>query len=443
MAARGRQKLTGLGLRPYRLGDNPPPGSVPVSVVVLTRDESVNIVRCLGSLAWAGQVVVIDSGSADDTVPLARSLGAEVVEQEWLGFSGQREFAIRLPEILHDWVYFVDADEWVSPQLAAEISQRLRAPGCAAFSHRLRLVFQGTWIRHCGWYSGSWVVRLVDRRYTKYDGSPVGERATVDGSVRRLANDIVDEDHKGLAHWLRKHVGYAELEVERRGYPVPLGDRVRRFRARDRTDTRPLSRIILKDLVFPSVPVRPLALFLYMYVVRRGFLDGRAGLRFCFFHAWYQAAVDGLAAEASGRLDGWLQQPVDRERSIPIRSETCPGPDRTLPAHLGQQAGSAGQFAEGLSEGLRALVFRGCPCHSIQVGSRRPAMCGADHWSPGHLRLKQDQAESFAAWPPSCPGTGGENEQVRMRESRRQGHIGEFGLQRAPRIRAYMGQQFR
>lgn len=290
--------MTRLGLRPYRHGDDPPRGSVPVSVVVLTRDEEMNIARCLHSVAWADQVVVVDSGSADDTVPIARSLGADVVEQPWLGFSGQREFAIRLSEIRHDWVYFVDADEWVSPQLAAEISARLRSPQCAAYGHQLRLVFLDTWIRHCGWYSGSWVVRLVDRRHTKYDGSPVAERASVDGPVGRLANDIVDEDRKGLARWLSKHVRYAELELERRGRPAPLRERIRRFRSRDRTDTRPLARIILRDLIFPLVPGRPVAVFVYMYVFRLGLLDGRAGLRFCFFHAWYQATVSGLAAEA-------------------------------------------------------------------------------------------------------------------------------------------------
>lgn len=290
--------MTKLRLRPYRHGDDPPPGTVPLSVVVLTRDEEANIGRCLDSLAWAGQVVVVDSGSADDTVRIARSRGAEVIEQPWLGFSGQREFAIRLPEVRHDWVYFVDADEWVSPELAAEIAERLRAPDGVAFSHRLRLVFLGRWIRHAGWYSGSWVVRLVDRRYTKYDGSLVGERATVDGPVHRLVNDIVDEDLKGLARWLRKHVGYAELELDKRGRRRPLAERMRQFHARDRTGTMPLARLILKDLVFPSVPARPLAVFCYLYVARLGFLDGGAGLRFCFFHAWYQAVVDGLAAEA-------------------------------------------------------------------------------------------------------------------------------------------------
>ena len=291
--------MTRLGLRPYRAGDGPPPRSVPVSVVVLTRDEEVNIARCLASVAWAEQAVVIDSGSTDNTVSIARSAGADVVEQPWLGFSGQREFALRLLEVRHDWVYFVDADEWVSPALASEIAAQVgAATDCAAFTHRLRLVFLNTWIRHCGWYSGSWVVRLVDRRYTKYDGSLVGERACVDGPVGRLANDIVDEDRKGLASWLHKHVRYAELEQRRRGQPVPARERLRRFRARDRSDTRPLTRVILKDLVFPALPARPLALFLYMYVVRLGLLDGPAGVRFCFFHAWYQATVDGLRTES-------------------------------------------------------------------------------------------------------------------------------------------------
>jgi glycosyltransferase involved in cell wall biosynthesis len=289
--------VTRLGLRPYRYGDDPAPGSVPVSVVVLTQDEEPNIRRCLASVAWADQVVVIDSGSADGTVLNARSAGAEVVEQRWLGFSGQREFALRLPELRHDWVYFVDADEWVSPQLAAEISECLTAPAAAAYAQRFRLVFQGTWIRHCGWYGGSWIVRLVDRRYTKFDGSPIGERVRVDGPTERLEHDLVDHDLKGLAAWLHKHVRYAELEAGRRGQPLPLRRRVQLLR--NRQDTRPLARAILKDVLFPSVPAKPVALFLYMYLFRLGLLDGRPGLRFCFFHAWYEACVAALQASAA------------------------------------------------------------------------------------------------------------------------------------------------
>ena len=184
--------MTRLNLRPYQAGDDPPLGSVPLSVVVLTLNEEPNISRCLASVGWADQVVVVDASSTDGTVSAACSMGAEVVEQPWLGFSAQREFALRLPILRHDWVYFVDADEWVSSQLASEIAATLAETDCAGFAHRLRLVFMGTWIRHCGWYAGSWVVRLVDRRYSKYDGSLVGERACVDGTGRPT-----EERHRG------------------------------------------------------------------------------------------------------------------------------------------------------------------------------------------------------------------------------------------------------
>lgn len=288
--------MTKLGLRPYSAADAPALRSVPVSVIILTRDEEANIGRCLTSVAWADQVVVLDSGSVDETVLIAKTLGAEVVEQPWLGFAAQREFALRLPLLRHDWVYFVDADEWVSPQLAQEVSDKLRDPACAAFALRFRLVFQGTWIRHCGWYSASWIVRLMDRGHVAYDGSPVGERVQVDGPVHRLDNDIVDDDLKGLATWLHKHVGYAQLEADRRGRLVPVAARLRVLRRRE-NDARPLSRALLKDVIFPSVPAKPAAMFIYMYLIRLGMFDGRAGLQFCLFHAWYETSVAALRAE--------------------------------------------------------------------------------------------------------------------------------------------------
>jgi glycosyltransferase involved in cell wall biosynthesis len=287
--------MTKLSLRPYRTGDDPAPGSVPVSVIVLMRNEEANIRRCLTSVAWAEQILAVDSGSTDDTIAIARSLGAALVHQPWLGFSAQREFSLRLPLLRHDWVYFVDADQWVSPQLAAEIADTLQEPSCAAFAHRFRLVFQGRWIRHCGWYAGSWNVQLLDRRYSKYDGGLVGERVHVDGQVDRLRNDIVDDDLKGLAAWLLKHVHYAQLETERRGEAAPLSQRIRALRSPN--DIRPLSRAVLKDVIFPSMPAKPIMMFIYMYLIRLGLLDGSAGLRFCFFHAWFQASVNALSAD--------------------------------------------------------------------------------------------------------------------------------------------------
>jgi glycosyltransferase involved in cell wall biosynthesis len=282
-------------LRPYRAGDLPARASVPVSVIVLTRDEAVNIDHCLASVAWAEQIVVLDSGSTDDTVARALAAGAEVVVERWRGYGRQREFALRLSRLRHGWVYFVDADEWVSPQLAAEIAEQLaNADGSVAYRQRWRLIFQGRWIRHCGWYRGSWMVRLMHRGLCDFPDEGYGERARVAGSVGVLRNDLMHEDRKGLAHWLTKHVGYAELEARRRGGRVSFADRWRAFRSIRPTDSRPLPRAIAKDLLFPLVPARPLAMFVYMYVVRLGFLDGLTGLRFCLFHAWYHLAIEAL-----------------------------------------------------------------------------------------------------------------------------------------------------
>ena len=146
-------------------------------------------------------------------------------------------------------MYFVDADEWI----AAQIAVRLADPQCAGFAHRLRLVFMGTWIRHCGWYSGSWRVQLIDRRYAKYDGSLVGERPHVDGAVRRLDNDLVDEDRKGLAAWLHKHVRYAEPENEWRAGAVCLRERLQLLC--EEGSGRPRARSILKEAVSGAAAV--------------------------------------------------------------------------------------------------------------------------------------------------------------------------------------------
>ena len=246
--------MTKLNLRPYQGGDDPPPGSVPVSVVVLTLNEEPNIRRCLASVGWADQVVVVDSGSTDGTVAAAKSMGAEVVEQPWLGFSAQRDYALRMPLIRHDWVYFVDADEWVSPQLAVEIAAKLADPQCAGFAHRLRLVFMGTWIRHCGWYTGSWRLRLTDRRHTRYDGSPVGERPCVTGRIRRLRQRHRGRGPQGpvnLAAQARAVCGTRGRAASQR---LPPDRATGAAAARGPAASAPLARSILKELVFPRRP---------------------------------------------------------------------------------------------------------------------------------------------------------------------------------------------
>ena len=281
----------------------PPPPSgaapAPVTAIVLTRDEEANIGRCLDSLTWCDQVIVVDSGSADATLAIARRRGVEVLEQSWLGFSRQRQWAMEHPSVRHDWIYFVDADEWVSTELAAEVTGVLSDPDVSAYSQRRRLIFLGTWIRHAGWYRGT-MVRLFDRRRAHWDvAATFAERVVVDGPVGRLGNDLVDDDRKGLASWMAKHVRYADLEAERRRARTGLGWR----RVQDRPNSLPLSRAVAKEVVFPALPCKPLTLFLYMFVLRAGWKDGRAGLTFCLLHAWHEHNVGQLVRARSLALD--------------------------------------------------------------------------------------------------------------------------------------------
>lgn len=300
---------TSLPFGPYDPLHGPPVRSVPVTAVVLTRDEAPNIVRCLRSLQWCGQVVVMDSGSTDGTVGLAAQHGADVVHQSWLGFAAQREAALRADVVRHEWVYFVDADEWVSSALAREVAEALEGP-YDAYRQLFRLVFQGRWIEHCGWYGASWIIRLGRRSAMSFASSAeYGERAAVAGPVGVLRHDLVDEDLKGLAAWLEKHVRYAQLEAARRAAAAaPLRVRVRRWVSGARGGRSP-ARSLAKDVIYPAVPARPLVLFLYMFVVRAGFRDGRAGALFCVLHAWHELVVQRLQRELAARS----AQPLERD----------------------------------------------------------------------------------------------------------------------------------
>ena len=288
-----------LGLRAWTPADFPLTKSVPVTVIILTKNEAPNIERSLESAGWADQVVVVDCGSTDDTVTLAREAGAEIVEEPWRGFAAQREFALRHPTVRHEWVYFLDADEWVSDGLANEIAMVVRNPRYDSYAQRFRLVFMGRWIRHCGWYRGSWIIRLMRRSAVRFGTEMAGERVLTN-SVGRMQNDIVDEDRKGLAAWLHKHVGYAELEVRQQGARQGVRLRWGAFRERLSTDSRPLPRAVAKDLIYPFVPAKPAALFIYMYVIRLGLLDGRPGLTFCLYHAWYRMTIEVMRYLDSG-----------------------------------------------------------------------------------------------------------------------------------------------
>jgi glycosyltransferase involved in cell wall biosynthesis len=266
----------------------PRAGSVPVTIITLTKDEAPNIARCIASTMWADQHVVVDAGSHDGTTEIAAASGAEVHFHEWTTFGAQRQYALTIPTIRNDWVYFVDADEWTSAELAEEIASRIASPDVDAYTHRLRLVFGNVWMKHGGFYQGSWVVRLVRRSHASFDeDARFAERVQVEGRrVGRLQNDIVDHDQKGIYTWIVKHARYAklqaEIDAESAGQAVRPAGMMR-------------GRWLLRTYVVPRVPLRPFVRFVYMYLLRAGFLHGRMGFRFAALHACfdYQSIVIG------------------------------------------------------------------------------------------------------------------------------------------------------
>lgn len=303
-----------VGLVPYdgAVAGARSPRTVPVTAIVLTLNEAACIGRCLRSLGWCEQVVVVDCGSTDGTRTIAEELGAVVIEHGWTGFSNQRNFALSHPVVAHDWVYMIDADEFASPAAADEIARVVEddSSGAAAYEQRTRLVFLGRWIKHCGWYSQSWRVKLMRRSRARFDQSLTGERPIVDGRVGRLEADLVDDDRKGVRSWLEKHVGYADLaataEVARR-----RSDELQPMRPPDGLAI-PRRRWIASRVIFRRLPARPLFKFIYMYVLAGGFLDGWPGFAFSALHASHVLNIDILTRARVRELDPETGSDADR-----------------------------------------------------------------------------------------------------------------------------------
>jgi len=264
--------------------------AAPLSVLVPTLDEEVNLPECLASLAWADQVFVVDSFSHDRTVTIAREFGAHVVQHEFENYSRQKNWALEMLPFRHEWVLIVDADERVPPELQHEIQAVIAAaPDKDGYYLNRRFIFLGTWIRHAGWYP-SWNLRLFRHRLGRYDDRAVHEHVVLNGQVGYLRNDLLHHDRRGLDAFVARHNRYSTLEAQARldaacgtgpatRLPISLlASPVQRKR-------------FLRERVWPKIPARPLTLFVYMYVIRRGFLDGYAGLALCVFHAFQEFMV--------------------------------------------------------------------------------------------------------------------------------------------------------
>lgn len=233
----------------------------PLSVIVTTHNEAPNIERCLRSVAWADDILVVDSFSTDQTVALAQQLGARVEQRTYAGPADQKNWA--LPRAQHEWVLILDADEEVTPDLAAEIRALLAQAAIApdAFWIGRNNHFLGRRVRYSGWQNDA-VVRLVRRDRARYDAKQVHEEIdTQELNVGRLRGKLEHYTFRNLDHFLDKTRRYA------------------RWSAQDHAERT--GRIGLFHLL-----VKPVFRFFKHYVLKAGFRDGRVGLVVSAVMAW-------------------------------------------------------------------------------------------------------------------------------------------------------------
>jgi glycosyltransferase involved in cell wall biosynthesis len=236
-----------------------------LSVCIITRDEEANIVRTLESVkSIADEIIVVDSGSTDNTVALAKSCGAKVFVEEWKGFAAQKNSA--LAKAAGEWILSLDADEEVSPELAARIKKLLKAPQpAAAFDGYMvarRNMYLNRWIRRSGYYPDR-KLRLVKRERAQFEDRAVHEDMKMKGATGRLEGDLIHHAYPTLENFIAHANRYSSL-----GAGMVTGERKVRFSIID-------------------IVVRPWVAFIYRYFFRGGFLDGREGLLVHLTHAAY------------------------------------------------------------------------------------------------------------------------------------------------------------
>jgi glycosyltransferase involved in cell wall biosynthesis len=279
---------------------NPAPGQAGVSILILTKNEEQNLPDCLATFAWADDVVVLDSGSTDRTVAIAEAAGARVFHRPFDDWSSHQNWAVANIPFRHPWVYYSDADERMTEDLRQELQTIAADPAtpCAAYRVRFRNLFMGRWIRRVSMYP-VWVLRFFRPERVRWE-RVVNPVAVVDGEVGRLQGHFDHHSfHKGFTEWVAKHNGYATGEalelVRLRAQPGAWGELLVRDPARRRQ--------ALKRLAY-RLPGRPAAVFLLLYILRLGFLDGRAGLHYCLLRAYYEYLIDLKVMEMDRRKQG-------------------------------------------------------------------------------------------------------------------------------------------
>lgn len=259
-----------------------------ISVIILTKNEEQDLPGCLQSLAWCDDIHVYDSMSTDRTVEIAKAFGATVTQRPFDTESVHKNWGLKNIPFRHEWVYHSDADERVTPELVAAMKAFAQNPGPhVALRVRRRDYLMGTWLKHVT--PSPFNIRFFKPAHIRY------ERLT--NPVTLVDGPIADTDQhfnhypfsKGMTHWFAKHNSYSTSEADqivanrRAGADFSFW---KAFFGRDANERR----FHQKELYY-RLPMRPLAMFLLLYVGKRGFLDGRAGLSFAILRAIYEYMI--------------------------------------------------------------------------------------------------------------------------------------------------------
>lgn len=286
-----------------------------LTVIILTRDEARHIARAIGSVRHiANRVIVVDSGSTDNTVALAKAAGADVLHNAWVNHATQFNWA--LDQIKGDpgWVLRLDADEVVTPDLSAEIAAGL--PDVMGIHVGRRIHFMGQPIRHGGLFPIR-VLRLFRNGAGRCEDRWMDEHIIVDGPTAELAGEIIDDNHNSLDWWIAKHNGYASREV------VDVLNQTHQFLPQETVGGRCSEQAgikrWIKEHVYARLPggLRAGAYFFYRYVLRLGFLDGRQARSFHVLQGfWYRYLVDAKLLEVNRYMATHDASPVDAINAV-------------------------------------------------------------------------------------------------------------------------------
>ncbi len=268
-----------------------------ISVLILTLDEEINISECIASLPWRSDVHILDSGSTDRTKELGIALGANVTARPFTNYADQRNAGLALP-FANDWIVMLDADERMTPALAAEIETRIGGAESDLDMLRVRRkdMFMGRWLRRSSGYP-TWFPRVMRRGKVTVERE-INEVYRCNGRTGELREHLVHHPfNRGMDWWYERHSRYATAEAKQ----LLAQDSGSRPGVGLLVDGDPaVRRAALKRFAY-RLPGRPFLTFLYLYVLRLGFLDGAPGYHYATMRMAYEVMIDSKAAFARDR----------------------------------------------------------------------------------------------------------------------------------------------